>query len=257
MPRTVSTIHNYAKLDLEYTYNKFIASIFEPVWNWACAKHTCNVVLSNDMKNYYSRFWRNKNLHVIPNTRVIDTDVNESRIQEIRSFAEGRNVIGSLSVVTVRKGLGHIIQFLTRNENWVYVHVGGGDLAELQSQAQELGVANRCMFLGHKNEGFEYVHAFDVFAMPSLSEGFPLSLIEAVQIGTPIVASKIPVFEESFSSSEISFFALNNNEEFSQAVDRVMKNKGSYIEKALAKFRLKYAPDIVANDYLNVYQEIQ
>ncbi len=256
MRATVSTIHNYAKQDLTHEYNKIIAEIFEPVWNWACAKHDCNVMLCEDMKNYYSRFWRNKNLKVIPNTRVIDVKHNRNNIDEIKSFSKKKKVIGSLATVNTRKGLDQILQFIKIEPEWVYVHVGGGDLNPLKQLASQLNISGRCLFIGHKDKGWEYVQAFDVFAVPSLSEGFGLSLIEAVQYGVPVVASNINVFKELYAENEVSFFDLNDLVSLQKAIINADLLKKDFIKNALEKFKKAYAPEIVFNKYLNVYKAI-
>ncbi len=256
MPPAVSTLHNYLKDDLKFQYNPIIAAVFSPVWNWACARHKANVVLSRHMKSYYSRFWRNKNIEVIPNTRVIDLQPNPNRIEEIKKLAEGRKVLGSISTLNPRKGVNQVLPFLAQNPDWVYIHVGGGQLDDLKAEAAKLKVIDRCHFIGPQKQGWQYAPAFDVFILPSLSEGFPLSLIEAIQLGVPVVCSDIPVFREIFSESEVSLFTLNDTNSLSNAVLRTYAQKDNFVQNALARFQREYSPEIVAEKYLELYRSI-
>lgn len=70
--------------------------------------------------------------------------------------------------------------------------VGRGDLHDtLEAQARTLGVGTRVHLLGFRPDVGSVLAAADLFAMPSLSEGLPLALLEAMRAGLPIVASGV------------------------------------------------------------------
>ncbi|MCT4623449.1 MAG: glycosyltransferase family 4 protein [Schleiferiaceae bacterium] len=255
MPASVTTIHNYAKTDLKHTYNSVVASSFTPVWRWARSKHNAKVVLSQDMMNYYNKT-NKKDYVIIPNTRLIGVEPNSERNAEIENIRKDFKVIGSLSTVTSIKGLDQILDFISSTQDWIYVHVGGGELEPLIAKAKELGVEDRCFFLGHKENGFEYVHSFDVFAIPSISEGFPLSLIEAVQLQVPVVASDIAVFKEIFTEQEVSFFKLQDTPSLTIAVQDAFLNKDNFAKNAKVRFDSSYSPQVVIQKYIDCYQSV-
>jgi len=62
--------------------------------------------------------------------------------------------------------------------------------------AEELGVAERVHVLGPRKDVPALMHAIDVFAMPSIWEGFGLVLLEAMAAGRPIVASRVATIPE-------------------------------------------------------------
>jgi glycosyltransferase involved in cell wall biosynthesis len=69
---------------------------------------------------------------------------------------------------------------------------GRGDLAEaLERQAADAGLATRVHFLGLRQDIANVLAAADVFVLPSLSEGLPLALLEAMFAARPIVASAV------------------------------------------------------------------
>ena len=77
------------------------------------------------------------------------------------------------------------------------VIAGGGDLEDfLRELADELGVAERVHVLGPRRDVPALMHALDVFAMPSIWEGFGLVLLEAMAAGKPIVASRVATIPE-------------------------------------------------------------
>ena len=73
-----------------------------------------------------------------------------------------------------------------------FVFVGDGELAEhCMRLAIELGVADRLSFLGWRTDVADILHALDIFTLPSLWEGMPLAILEAMACGLPVVASNI------------------------------------------------------------------
>lgn len=70
--------------------------------------------------------------------------------------------------------------------------VGGGELAdELQQRAVQQGIAARVHFLGARRDLGNLLGATDVFVMPSLWEGLPLSMVLAMGAGLPVVATRV------------------------------------------------------------------
>lgn len=72
------------------------------------------------------------------------------------------------------------------------VIVGDGLLKDdLVRQAQELGISHWVRFTGWRNDVADILNAFDIFVLPSLSEGLPICLLEAMSIGLPCIASRV------------------------------------------------------------------
>jgi glycosyltransferase involved in cell wall biosynthesis len=257
MPATVSTLHNYVTQDLYYRYGKRKARLYTNLWSYACAKHDKNVVLSEDMLRYYKQFWRNKSLEVIPNTRVVKGEIDEEAIQEIRDLAPGSKILGSVSTITTIKGLDQVIKLLKYKTDWHYVHIGDGEMQDIIDLMSSNGVTNRCHFLGFKKDAWKYVRAFDVFTLPSRTEGFPLVLIEAAQMGMPIVASDIPVISESFRPNELYTFPLDDINAYGEALDRAYDNREDLGSHARRAFDTRYAPRIVSERYIHLYESLQ
>lgn len=81
---------------------------------------------------------------------------------------------------------------LLENENVHYCIAGEGDCRErLTALSQELGMADRVHLLGYRSDMRELYKSSDIFCFPSLREGLPVSLMEAMASGLPCVASRI------------------------------------------------------------------
>jgi glycosyltransferase involved in cell wall biosynthesis len=75
---------------------------------------------------------------------------------------------------------------------WRLAIAGRGEEEErLRMAAVELGVSDRFQLLGYRSDIANLLTAADMYAMPSLSEGLPLALIEAMFAGKPIIASDV------------------------------------------------------------------
>jgi len=72
------------------------------------------------------------------------------------------------------------------------VLVGDGpDREPLERHAHQLGVARRCLFVGYQDDVARFYDAIDVLLLPSVNEGTPVSVIEALAAGRPAVATRV------------------------------------------------------------------
>jgi glycosyltransferase involved in cell wall biosynthesis len=76
----------------------------------------------------------------------------------------------------------------------------GEEREHLEKLARELGVDTRTIFTGFIHEARQYLKAFDVVCLPSVKEGLPYVLLEALYAGVPIVASDLPGIREVVGS---------------------------------------------------------
>lgn len=75
---------------------------------------------------------------------------------------------------------------------WHLVMVGDGPLREsLAAQAESLGLVSRVHFAGRRSVNASLYQAFDVFALSSISEAMPMTILEAFAAGVPVVAPRV------------------------------------------------------------------
>jgi glycosyltransferase involved in cell wall biosynthesis len=121
-----------------------------------------------------------------------------SRAETRRQFGipEDARVLGTLARLDTQKGLTYLIAalptVLTRFPSVHVLLVGDGPLrSSLHAQARELGVDRRVHFAGQQRDVRRFLAAFDIFVLPSLFEGLPLSILEAMAIGLPVIATRV------------------------------------------------------------------
>lgn len=70
--------------------------------------------------------------------------------------------------------------------------LGDGALEEeFRVSIHEMGLAEHVFLLGFVENPLDYVVGFDAFVMPSLNEGIPLAILEAMALGVPVIASRV------------------------------------------------------------------
>lgn len=87
--------------------------------------------------------------------------------------------------------------------------IGTGELMEAMKQkASNLGIADKILFMGFRDDRERYMQAMDAFLFPSLYEGLSVTLVEAQAAGLPVFASDSTTNETQFST-HMQFLSLN------------------------------------------------
>ncbi len=93
------------------------------------------------------------------------------------------------------------------------VFVGDGPTrSSLEEEACRLGLGNRISFLGNRLDIAEILSVADIFALPTNWEGFPLTILEAMRAGLPVVASAVGGVVEAVIDGETGFLVPSGAE---------------------------------------------
>lgn len=120
---------------------------------------------------------------------------NRKKFREELGIVSGP-ILVMIARLTEAKGHRYLLQALPHLlETWPQlccVCVGEGELRDdLHRLAVELAVERSCRFVGVREDIADILAATDVVVLPSLSEGFPFVLLEALAMGCPVVASRV------------------------------------------------------------------
>ena len=109
-------------------------------------------------------------------------------------------VIGTIANFYPAKGLEYLVRaayFFQNNDNVVFFVIGDGqERPGLEALIKELGLEQKVFLLGQIPDAFRYLSAFDVFVLPSVKEGFPWTLIEAMAAKLPVIATDVGAMPE-------------------------------------------------------------
>ncbi len=170
-------------------------------YHWLLERWTanyCHAIVSNSYagKKVLEKkgILRQERIYVIP---------NGLEVRQVKPWS--REILGlkpeERAVVTVgnlRPAKGHSLLLLAAAEvskqkpEVKFIIVGEGPLEkELKKKAVDLNIATRVQFMGFQEEPLAIVACCDIFVLPSLWEGCPVALLEAMALGKPCVATSV------------------------------------------------------------------
>lgn len=119
----------------------------------------------------------------------------EDALSRLGLPVRGRTV-GFVGHLTEQKGIAHLLEawrsVRVRHADVRLIVIGDGpERKVLQKQAHFLEISDSVVFLGHKSDAWQYMKIFDVFVLPSLWEGMPNVLLEAMLAGVVAVSSDV------------------------------------------------------------------
>lgn len=259
--KLVTTIHSFIYEDFQNQFNSIFAFLYSKIWYSVLKSQNAVVVLTEIASKYYSNKIKTR-LEVVNNGRKkIQTDSisNSDRKLMLEIRDKFSFVIGTHAVVSKIKGLDTIIKGLPKLENFSFVIIGDGpEVGNLKLLAKELNVDDRVYFLGFNKNIGSFFKFYDVYAMPSRSEGLPIALIEAISCKTPCLTSDIPTFKELFVNDEVHSFKVDDLDDFCKEILKFkeINFRESLIEKAYNKYLQKYTDEIMAQNYYNLYLKL-
>jgi glycosyltransferase involved in cell wall biosynthesis len=144
-------------------------------------------------------------IDVVPNGVAIDEFRQEPLASVRDSITGGAGLHVALVVARLVEQKGHrfLLEAATRLPNVIFLLAGDGPAERtLQQQAQDLGVASRVRFLGYRDDVPALLANCDLFVLPSLFEGLPIAVLEAMAARKPVVATSVGGTGEAVVHSE-------------------------------------------------------
>ncbi len=123
-------------------------------------------------------------------------DLENGSTKQKLGFSTADRVVGTIANFYPNKGLGFFIdafEVVSRELKDAHaVIIGDGPtMPAVRARAKAKGLAGKVRFLGYRDDAARFLHAFDVFALSSVKEGFPWALLEAMAVARPIAATSV------------------------------------------------------------------
>jgi glycosyltransferase involved in cell wall biosynthesis len=126
---------------------------------------------------------------------VFQSQASRSELRHRLKLPANRLVVISIGRLTRAKGYPHLLSALALTppeERPLALIIGDGpDKAELASKVAALNLGNDVLLLGYRQDVPALLAAADLFVLPSLWEGLPLALIEAMASGLPVLVTSV------------------------------------------------------------------
>ncbi len=173
-----------------------------------------------------------------------------------------------LNVARLVEGKGHpelfraVALLLPKWPDLVLVLAGDGALrTELEELASGLGIARAVRFLGHRDDVPALLPLADAFVFPSVGEGLPLSVLEAMAARRAVVAFELPGLREAMPPdvAEASLVPQGDVEAFAGAIDALLADPTRAArlgDRGRAAVEASFSLEASARDTLRVYDSV-
>jgi len=186
-----------------------------------------------------------------------------SRVRAEFGFGAGIPVVGWAGRFTHVKGPDVFVEAAARIAAGLpeagFVLAGDGELrAETERRAEELGLANRCRFPGHRDDVAGLLNACDVFVLTSRNEGQGLAVVEAMACGTPVVATDVAGVGEVLLDGRAGVLARPGDPRaVADAVTRLLRDepRRRELERLGLERARDFALDAMVRRFENLYEE--
>jgi glycosyltransferase involved in cell wall biosynthesis len=188
----------------------------------------------------------------------------ERRAEARRRWAlpEEAFVVAGIGRLTFQKNFALFLDVaaavLARHPRAFFVLAGTGeDDAALREQARRLGIAERVRFLGYVGDMAALYPALDAMLLTSRYEGLPITILEAMASGVPIVASRLDGIAEVLADGRDAALVMADDAgQFTERVSELIEQPEmarARAESALAKVRAEYSAERMTRDVEAIY----
>ena len=259
--RTLSTCHGFISNDNKLkVYNKLDI----------CALRLCKTIIavSDDIKSELVRSGiRDSRISVIPN--AVNSNLDQDELLVFRH--KKRNsldiepddfVVGYLGRLSKEKGLNYLIKAIEElRDEMVPVKlliVGDGpERHALEQMVKDKELDSCVIFAGFQADIENWLTTLDVFVLPSLTEGTPMALLEAMAIGVPVIASAVGGVPKVVKDRYNGLLITSGSPQAIQEGIKLLKNN-SELKNSLAKtgidtVKSKHSIDRWCRDVESIY----
>lgn len=230
---------------------------------WAFRSSTTTVAVSHDTKRHLM-----KELSLEDGAlRVVQNGVPVRRgdravVRAELGLSDQHTLVLAVGSLVPRKGHAVLIEALATlgAGPWMLAIAGGGaERDRLRALAESKGLAAHVTLLGHREDVPDLLAASDIFVMPSLWEGLPLALLEAMLAGKPVIASRTSGIPEAVSDGVDGLLTTPGSVAELAGVLRTVLDDPRTRERlgaaALARATATFTLDAMADGYEAVFRD--
>jgi glycosyltransferase involved in cell wall biosynthesis len=182
------------------------------------------------------------------------------------SFFSNKFIVGFIGSLTQQKGLNVLFEAAAelkeKSLNIILVLIGEGKRKqELEQLTRELGIEDIVYFTGYKDMGWKFMRLFDVLVSPSLWEGMPNVVIEAMAQGIIVVATNVGGIPELIEEGKDGFLVESKNihalvDKISYIFNLPEEKRIEIRENAQKKIIKNYSIEKMVREYESLYQDL-
>jgi glycosyltransferase involved in cell wall biosynthesis len=192
-------------------------------------------------------------------TQLLESPVDPA-LRVMLSGGSDRPVVLTLARLFLRKGLGTLLDAAVLVPEAAFAIAGEGeDRPVLEARIRELGLQQRVRLLGQRNDIPGLLASSDVFVLPSMREGLPISVLEAMAANRPVIATAIPGTTEIVTAEETGLlFPVGEARLLAEALRRLLADPGlghRLTRAARIRVQEEFSAELMTRQVERIYEE--
>jgi glycosyltransferase involved in cell wall biosynthesis len=172
--------------------------------------------------------------------------------------------IGTVCRLVPEKGVADLLHsakdILLRHRNVRFLIAGDGPARrEFEELAHKLGISSHVTFSGFCKDMPSTYAAMDIFVLPSWNEGMPMSVIEAMAAGKPVVATFVGSLPQIITNETGFLIAPGDRQTLAKVLAVLIENRElrqSMGREAVIRARKSFSVQTMADSYFRIYEEV-
>jgi len=259
---TVTTNHNWLTAHWKLKTYCFLDSLWIRFFDRI-------VAVSNEVKKDMLRYKIPEN-----KIRVIDNGIALERFEKVvetknmknqLGFEEKTRVIGTIGSLVLEKGHIYLLeaarQILDVVNDLKFLIIGDGPLRkQLEEKSEELGIKKHVVFMGQRKDIPELLMTMDIFVLPSIKEGLPVALLEAMAAKRPVIATRVGAIPKVIESKDIGILVEPKDiKGLRDAIVSLINDPARMnllAGEGFGRVCMDFSSDEMCKHYLKLYKEI-
>lgn len=269
-PVVIATVHmvNALRREKSSLFSKPILALADRIWAFMV---DCIITISRYNKRALVREGIDPSkIKVIyngiePVCRAEDDAVNPEDIRKAFNIADDVLIIGTAARLSRQKGLSYLIEaaaMLKASGGKIeFLIVGEGpERFELAEYTKAKAVNDIFHFLGFQDNARSYIKAFDIFVLPSIYEGLPIAVIEAMMESRPVIASSAGAIDEMITDNVTGIIIPpKDSNAIAEAIKKLIAEprlRAIMGEKAGHIARERFSVETMADETFSLYEKL-
>jgi len=189
-------------------------------------RNTTVVLPSRNLERIALRQWRLPRIQFIPN----GVDCARFAVPSRGIREDAPTVIGTIASLRREKNIARLIRVFAgisaqRSSIELMIVGDGAERPALEQLGRELNVADRIRFIGQTDRPEDWLPQMDIFALSSDTEQMPLSVLEAMAAGLPVVATAVGDVAQMVCDANRRYVMAARDDAFSDALSRLLDDR--------------------------------
>lgn len=184
--------------------------------NWLCNNY---ITVSKQLQDHYINYYKvsENKIDIICNGVKFPPLIDEEKKSYFDKCFNRENdevLLGCVGRLTEVKGHKYLIDAMNLiKDHKVRLFIAGDGVLkkELEEQIQKLGLKEKVILIGYTEKINEFMKSVDIIIMPSLSEGFPFTILEALSNGKYVIATNVTGNNEIINDNALGCLVKSKN----------------------------------------------